>query len=277
MRLHPYSLIGFLAGLALGGFLAVRPSDITSQEPTSSGRVHHELLLAAAQRTEPKVAPIAPVSGRALAVERLASIKRLNAVLHYKFFVRFMSDAFVSEDFVQVYGLSIQERDSIDAAIAAAEKRLEAMEVRNAVVSLEKDGKVRVEIPPYPKEGGALYDEFLNTLRSTLGEERFAYLQPISGTLDDISTLRCFGLQSSTYVITDSHDNPQHGGMSSGSTWDDQSGARAMAYRADLHWLASNHPELYAKVLATSGWAALPADEIHHWPRRRPVLVPPAK
>jgi len=272
MRRHLYSIIGFsiglLAGLLASARLAVPEGRVIARPgDTGSGQ---GAALSPACATRPNSSGHGTTE--AVALGHLEAIRRLNSVLVQKFHVPVLENGFVSDNFVQAYGLTPQERGAMDSLIAETQQRMEAIELRNASVTLAPDGKAKISVPAYPKDGAVLYDDFLRNVNLVLGDARFGYFLELSeASMEGNLTLRYFGIESLSYVITDSHDQPQHGWMSSGSSWDDETGARARSYAGDLHWLASAHPGLYEKVLASTGWKPLPVDQIRRFARTRPV------
>lgn len=80
-----------------------------------------------------------------------------------------------------VFDLTSHEQESITHSIYYAREKMAELEKINATVTRTPDGKVVIEVKPFPGKGGAVYDELIKNIGQTLGSERNAAFQTLGG------------------------------------------------------------------------------------------------
>jgi len=98
-------------------------------------------------------------------VSRLEGISKMNRLLSAKFRVPMLVWNDLNPDFVTLYGLSESEVQVLLNEIRATRKQLAELGATHATFKADPMGGIVVSIPPFPVEGGAVYDRFLATIR----------------------------------------------------------------------------------------------------------------
>ena len=89
----------------------------------------------------------------------------MNRLLSAKFRVPMLVWNDLNPDFVTLYGLSESEVQVLLNEIRATRKQLAELGATHATFKADPMGGIVVSIPPFPVEGGAVYDRFLATIR----------------------------------------------------------------------------------------------------------------
>ena len=112
----------------------------------------------------------------------------------------------LSRGFVGAFGLSASEAAALQAAVRRANGRVNSLLAAAAKVRVEADNsRAWVELPAMPTEGGQIYDELLQTFKTTLGPERLPYFEEFAAESFE-SAFRTFGAKQSTYEVVRSRD-----------------------------------------------------------------------
>jgi hypothetical protein len=181
-------------------------------------------------------------------LERLNVVAEMNARLNTKFTVSLTAGDVLNPDFVKMFGLTPAEESRLNGEMAAAKLRLAQLEASHARITRTQNGGLVITIPPFPVEGGEVYNTFEHALRETLGAERFSYREQMlgSGSQDDYN----FG----NFGLTDSVINVKLAGERSTTTseWasDQKTGLVTMHTDASLDYLRALRPQLYQKLVA---------------------------
>ncbi len=131
---------------------------------------------------------------------RLRALAELNGCLGNKISLPLLSFDELNADFLAVYDVTAAEKERMEAAVAKAQKEVANLETKFAVITPGPDGGFSISIPPFPEEGGAVYDELHRTVRSVLGAERYALYQTTGGEADSHSFGGC-GIGETTINI----------------------------------------------------------------------------
>ncbi|MFT3870956.1 MAG: sigma-70 family RNA polymerase sigma factor [Nibricoccus sp.] len=73
-----------------------------------------------------------------------------------------------------IFDLTSEEQVSLSSQFASAREKLEVLEKANATVVRQPDGKIFIEVKPFPQAGAPVYDELMGGIAQTLGEDRNA-------------------------------------------------------------------------------------------------------
>ena len=199
MRRISYGSALLGVGLAFGFFFG-RQSATTPREAVAVVPVNSQ----AAPKPRPDVAQKETVAAspapsvRLTAAQTYGWIKQGGTTLQMS---PFSADG-LNIELALVLGLTKEETNRLNAAVAEAKRRLEDASLRAAKGQLSADGQTLVvSVPPLPEEGGAAYAQLLDVFRRTLGEERFRLFSELTGDQLDRSFDR-FGLNPVTYELT---------------------------------------------------------------------------
>ncbi len=108
-------------------------------------------------------------------------------------------DGKITEAFVKLFGLSSAETATLQEAINAGRRKIEALILANTTAEVKKESVV---VSTKPFEGGAeIYDEVLDTFAQTLGPERFAVFLPMTSNQLGASFGQ-FGAEQRTVTVT---------------------------------------------------------------------------
>ena len=104
--------------------------------------------------------------------------------------------------FARIFGLSPAKSDQLNAAVKSARQRLDEIALKAAVPETNSDrGPVVINIPGSPVEGGAVYNDLLNTFKDVLGPELSPQFNLLAGESFERAFDR-FGLNSVKYEIS---------------------------------------------------------------------------
>lgn len=105
-----------------------------------------------------------------------------------------------------VFDLTPEEQSSLSQAMDTARDKIEGLERINATVTRTPDGRVVIDVKPYPGEGGAVYDELMKSVEQTLGPDRNAAFQTLGA--DQIEkALGAFGATERKLTVTSQPDS----------------------------------------------------------------------
>lgn len=79
-----------------------------------------------------------------------------------------------------VFDLTPQEQQTLTQSLTTAHDKVAELEKLNATITRTPDGKIVIDVKPFPGEGGAVYDEFMASVGQTLGPERTAAFQTLA-------------------------------------------------------------------------------------------------
>jgi RNA polymerase sigma factor (sigma-70 family) len=187
-------IVGAIAGVGLGAFLGIRyetgtaavPDVSRAKEPSSvfaslraeNQQLTDEIAKLHAERAVPRASRTAVNASGSETKSSLDEL-RLIAALQEKKLVR-SSITFVGQGgslepaFVELFALTPAEQTALRQAIDNACERLRELEQPNTTVTRSEKGDVVVTTKPFPKAGGQLYDELVNSFAHVLGPERYA-------------------------------------------------------------------------------------------------------
>lgn len=113
--------------------------------------------------------------------------------------VGLLSGSRLDEHFVELFGLSPEEAQKLQAGLDAAQKRLH--DAMRAHARVERDGdKVTIKVPPL-EEGPAIYDQTTSAIQDVLGPERMAAFSALEA--DQLAAeMNNFGAEARTLSIT---------------------------------------------------------------------------
>jgi len=88
----------------------------------------------------------------------------------------------VGPQLIGFFDLTPAETATLNAAVARAAQRIAELSDLHASCKVdETKGRLVVDVPAFPDEGGRVYDELVGQFRSVLGPERFAYFNALFG------------------------------------------------------------------------------------------------
>ncbi len=181
-------------------------------------------------------------------LERLKIISEMNARLTSKFTIALLMGEELNPDFVKLFGLTPADEARLKGEIAAAKLRMAQLEASHATIKPKEKGGWVVTVPPFPVEGGEVYDRFQHALHDTLGAERSAYYEQMSVSSSwDGAGLGNFGLTDSVINVKAIGEE-----KTTTSQWgsDQNTGVVTMRTDASVEYLKALRPELYKKLVA---------------------------
>jgi len=149
-------------------------------------------------------APGAAGSAGAIDELRLLANLQKGKVLAVKVMPVAGKDRKLTDGFADLFKLSPEERTALQAALDKAQGRLAALEKANSTVTRNADGSVVIQIQPFPKEGGAAYDELMSSFAQTLGPERDAAFSSLGSAGQVEDDLGGFGAVQRTLTLSTS-------------------------------------------------------------------------
>ncbi len=88
----------------------------------------------------------------------------------------------VGPQVIGFFDLTPAETATLNAAVVRAAQRMAELADQHASGRVdEATGKLIVDVPAYPEDGGHVFDELLGQFRAVLGPERFAYFDSLFG------------------------------------------------------------------------------------------------
>lgn len=248
----------FLTGLAVG--IVVTPMSRESRVTATRS----PLVFSA---PEPKALPAPPSPQSTTAApalepkpsyrDRLSTIAELNSLLRVKIAVPLLNFDEVNDDFVKVYGLRPGEVARLKANFAAAKNSLAIWEAKHATIEPSGENGYSISIPPFPQEGGLVYDGLLQSIHEVLGDERFAAYRASAGDMDS-SGFGMFGLSKTTIDVRPSKEGERPTSTSSSSV--DANGTMKFQVNTNPAFFAKQYPELYQKTVEAGLWKGTTRD-----------------
>ncbi|MFT3781230.1 MAG: sigma-70 family RNA polymerase sigma factor [Nibricoccus sp.] len=107
-----------------------------------------------------------------------------------------------------IFDLTTEEQAALAVASDSARGKIEALEKSRATVRRLADNKVAIYVDPFPKEGGAVYDELTNAIGRMLGPERYSAFLTLGGEQLE-RTLGAFGAVEREIEVTSQPDSIQ--------------------------------------------------------------------
>jgi len=252
-------VVWFLAGLTVGIVLPGKPRPshgpvatvASGLRPPAPGVVQAPLAPAPAAAHLPE--PPVPAYR-----ERLRKIAEVNSLLNSRIAVSMFNHDELNETFLKVYDVTPDEVARLKAHISAAKTALTRLEAEHAAIKPTEGGGYSISIPPFPEEGGRVYDDFLQGIRGVLGDERFdSYRATVSGDADSDGFGR-FGLNETTIDVRPAAagtNGEATGGINLGSD-----GTMRTVLVANPAYIRHMRPEIYRKMVAAGLWKEPPRD-----------------
>jgi len=144
-----------------------------------------------------------PTSGRYQSLEVLADLQKRKLI---KFTTPLLDrEGKLTKAFSELFELTPEEMSRVQQSFDRARYELAAQAEQRAQVRVLSDGKVVIAVPPFPSEGGKVYDELNQSLGGVLGDERNSYFAAL---LDDQMelTFGFFGAGDHTYTVGNAVD-----------------------------------------------------------------------
>lgn len=155
----------------------------------------------------------------------------------------------LNPDFVMLFGLTPHEVERLVAAMEVAKQKLSELEARHAMIEKEEDGSITVTIPIFPTDGGLVYDEWQQTMRSTLGEQRWSFYTEISrNDVEPSTAFGMFGLQR-----TEMHVKPNGSPIAQANWSPGSAGGSHKVVNSNPRMLRKLYPLIHQK-LVTGGF-----------------------
>ena len=214
--MHPVRLI-FLVVVCLGiGAVAgwrLKPGDLPPLTPPSNRSPSNEVpavapdlsltpRAAAAKIPEPPSSPGSFQSGNPSFTERLAMLRWLKANGIFFTTPIFKGDHEISPEMALFYGLTPQETEQLVRASQQTKKRLDELYQKHVQLEATSDSEMLIAtVPPFPDEGGKVYNDLLASFSSVLGQERYAVFNDISGDQLE-NAFENFGTARTRYEVT---------------------------------------------------------------------------
>ncbi len=121
-------------------------------------------------------------SGAPSVAERLATLRWMKNTGVFFATPVFKGENQISPEIVSLYGLTPGETAQLEQATQRARQRLDELNRQHAQLDPASNAeKLVVTIPAFPKEGGEIYNELLSSFSTTLGPERYAVFNEVSG------------------------------------------------------------------------------------------------
>lgn len=106
----------------------------------------------------------------------------------------------LDSSFADLFALNADEQDRLQRAVDTVRQKLADLERANATVTRDDRGNIVVAIPPFPTDGGKVYDEMMRAFAEVLGPERNdAYRTLAAEQLEN--SLGRFGAAERTYTF----------------------------------------------------------------------------
>lgn len=115
------------------------------------------------------------------------------------------SNAKLSPAFMTLFEITPEEQAALEKTLAAARDQVNELTMKNAVTRTLPDGSFEIKVNAFPETGGAAYDQLHDQFRNTLGADRYAAMNAISGRALDMSFSN-FGAENRTVTISREED-----------------------------------------------------------------------
>lgn len=240
----------FTAGAAIGALLVGRAVGQRGAAATAPALIEARPTSAPAAEAVMRVdrPPLkAPSSYR----DRFAALTALNSVLKAKIHVSLLAGETVSDDFARLYGLTAAEVSQLNSCFAKAKEKLADLEASRAVFDATGNDSVTIKIAPFPKEGGAVYDELGHGIRSVLGDERYAFYRKDASEFQSTLFDR-FGLSDKTITI---HPPPPGETPSPRFSTRFEGDVLVIDVQINPQDFVKQYPAIYRRMLATGVWS----------------------
>ncbi len=244
--------VGFVCGRSSGPTKPIQSA--TAQDAGRPGGMSGGV--AGVQSTEPRKIALEPPRDPDSPLASLQAVLELNRRATRPLFSFSISRGNqLNDDFCVAFAVTETEKAALKAAFAATKAGISRIEADLARIEPRSDGGFTISIPPYPREGGELYDRFVATVQATLGPERSAYMQE----MHLLDTERFFdqgqfGLLETKFEIRPPESPVKGGNWSTGL--DPQKKMVMRTGELDRRALQDLFPLLYARL--PSGGAAVP-------------------
>jgi len=255
------SVVGFLAGLAMGIVLTGKARSLLE----SAAPVASDSRPPASEVVQEPPAPIpaavhvhVPEPPAPSYRERLQKIAEVNSLLNSRIAVSMFNHDELNETFLKVYDVTPNEVARLKAHISTAKTTLTRLLAEHAAIKPTEGGGYSISIPPFPEEGGRVYDDFLQRIRGVLGDERFdSYRATVSGD-GDWGSFGQFGLNETTINVRSAPAGTKGDAKVRMSFRDD--GTMSTVVDADPVYIRREYPEIYRKMVAVGLWTEPPRD-----------------
>ena len=249
--------IALLVGAGILGFLLgrLRNGEASKVEVLPLNAKEEKMKMPVEKRVAaidlPSMEPVPAELKSPTRLVRLQMVTDLNHLLRSKISVPMFSGEEINPDFVALFGLTTGDVKILNDAIAHAKAQLAELESSHARIEPKGSGKFTVTIPIFPKEGGLVSDEFMKTVRSTIGEDRFAYFNDIlSPNVESSWTFKMFGLSQTVINIEELRDDRGMPTANSGMHFDPESGGMSTTVNTGMDFLKIQYPVIYQKMVA---------------------------
>ena len=242
MRLVLNVLI-FIGGLCVGCVFFRSHTGLTEISSPRLGGLTPKSGIAKSVPIAADIEPAPHPSPNVARFARLKAISDLNKLLSRKISIPMVSGGRINRDFVVLVGLTEVQVDALNKEIKAAHDQLAGLEAERARFEPQDDGTIKIFVPPFPGDGGKVYDHFVSKVRSVIGEDCYPYCTDIS-QIDDFE-FDSFGLcQTEIYVkpMRDPKDPDTHSSMDY-----DQGGGEKKTVNTDLDMFKKQYPLVFTK------------------------------
>lgn len=124
----------------------------------------------------------------------------------------------LDDTFVTLFALNSAEKDQMQQAVDAARAHLAELERKNATITRQPDGSIVIAVPPFPSDGGKVYDQMTREFAAVLGPERnAAYMEIGSDRVEQ--SLAMFGAAQHTYIFGYDASDGRHQPYTLSDTW----------------------------------------------------------
>lgn len=242
----------FVVGVVVGTVVFRGRAEPKAASPVSE--YANPAVVDAEPRLAPSPSPLraaSPPENAPLVGTRLRALVELNGCLRHRIPVPLVESDKINDDFVAVYEVSASEKALLEEAVAKAKNRMRELGAKFAVITPGTEDDFRILIPPFPEEGGILFDEFSRSVRAVLGEERYASYQE-NGEEADSSSFGGFGVGEAVIILRGpgTPSDRQY-------TIHDEGSPRGMVKSlvvVDRMMFLKQYPELARKMVAEGFW-----------------------
>lgn len=239
----------------VAGFISGRVSRLVELKPAA-----HELLAATNETVPPQKTPAptdealpvpSPVGAElptTSLVQRLKALSEMNDLLSGKFSVSIFDGQDINKDSIEIFGLTQAEAQRLRNELAAAQEQLARLEAGRAEIRPLGEGKFLVTIPPFPTEGGKVYDQLMGSIPAVLGPERYAYYQKLYHG-GQSTAYGMFGLSNTVIKVQPNVDANGRPTMNTSLSTDPEMMTMSQTITFDLNFLKKYRPFIYQKMV----------------------------